>query len=187
MANDIFSKTLTRSIQAGTAGPLQEQSKTWLKDLSKKVEDAHLTSRIEVGKMYFFTYNPKTKDDLPYYDQLPLIFPFAKSAKGFYGINLHYLPYMYRAKLMDALYDLANSDTLDANTKLVLSYKILNTSSRLRYFKPCVKQYLNNHVSSRFMAIHGNEWSKALFLPLEQFAKASKERVFQESIKKIRK
>lgn len=187
MASEIFTQALNQGIQSGAAGALQEQSRTWLRDLSKKVTDAHLTSRLEVGKMYFFTYNPKTKDDLPYYDQLPLIFPFAKTNSGFYGINMHYLPYMYRAKLMDALYDLANNKTLNADTKLLLSYKILSSSSRLRYFRPCVKMYLNSHVSSRFMAVHGNEWSKALFLPLERFAKASKERVFQDSIRKIRR
>ena len=28
-----------------------------------------------IGGMYFFVYNPQTKDELPYYDRFPLVIP----------------------------------------------------------------------------------------------------------------
>ena len=34
-----------------------------------------LTSRSRLGKMYFYSYNPKWKDKLPWYDTFPLVFP----------------------------------------------------------------------------------------------------------------
>lgn len=194
--NDIFTNILNQGIRSGRAPALTDRSRKWFRDTANQittVSDAKIqrqitrhTDRLELGKMYLFTYNPKTKDDLPYYDQLPLIFPFATVAGGFYGINMHYLPYMYRAKLMDALYSVASDHNYNADTKLKLTYNILKSSSRFRYFAPCVKHYLNNHVKSRFVSIHSNEWDIALFLPLERFAKKTKQQVFQETIKKLK-
>ena len=146
-----------------------------------------MSSRLMVGQMYLFSYSPKTKNDLPFYDRLPLVFPFRRTADSFYGINLHYLPYAYRARLMDALYSLTSDRNYNENTKLKLSYGILNAASRYRFFKPCVKQYLNSHVQSRFINIFANEWDMALFLPLERFEKATKQQVSKESIKQFQR
>ncbi len=139
-----------------------------------------LVNQITVGHMYLFAYDPKTKDDLPYYDKFPLIFPFSRVDGGFYGINMHYLPPLLRAKLMDSLYSLAVSST-DDNQKLRLSYQILNSASQFKYFKPCVKHYLNSHVKSRFLWVPSQSWDRVLFLPLERFAKSNKQRVWRDS------
>jgi len=57
----------------------------------------------------------------------------------------------------------------------------LNSAARYKYFKPCVKRYLHSHVQSKFLQIPANEWDIALFLPLERFAKKSKNFVYKES------
>lgn len=144
------------------------------------------TRNIEIGQMYMFVYDPKMKKELPYYDRFPLIFPFQKADNGFYGINMHYLPYQMRARLMDQLYTVANNTNNNESTKLMLSYKILSSASQFKYFRPCVKQYLNNHVKSRFLLVPANMWDRVLFLPLERFAKASKTKVFQDSSDMLR-
>ncbi len=149
-------------------------------------DQTRVKSRIEIGHMYFFSYDPKTKDDLPYYDRLPLIFPFNSTSTGIYGINMHYLPYGLRAKLMDALYSIISDTRFDEKTRLKLSYDVLNSTSRFKYFKPCIKQYLYSHIRSQFVHIRADEWNNALFLPVERFQKASKERVFRDSIAQIK-
>lgn len=149
-------------------------------------DQTRIKSRIEIGHMYFFSYDPKTKDDLPYYDRLPLIFPFNSTSTGIYGINMHYLPYGLRAKLMDALYSIISDTRFDEKTRLKLSYDVLNSTSRFKYFKPCIKQYLYSHIRSQFVHIRADEWNNALFLPVERFQKASKERVFRDSIAQIK-
>jgi len=132
-------------------------------------------------EMYLFNYDPKTKAELPYYDRYPLIFPVQGAPGGFYGINMHYLPYTLRAKLMDALYELSNNKRYDENTKLRLSYEVLKGASKYKLFKPTFKRYLSGHVRSRFVEISSSEWDIALFLPLESFAKASKSSVWADS------
>lgn len=145
-----------------------------------------MVNQIVVGRMYLFAYDAKTKDDLPYWDKFPLIFPFRKVQGGFYGINMHYLPPLMRAKLMDQLYDLANNLNFDDTTKLRMSYQILNSASKFRFFKPCVKHYLNKQVKSRFLWVPADSWDRVLFLPLERFVGASKQKVFTDSRNKIR-
>lgn len=136
---------------------------------------------IKPGFMYLFNYDPKLKDELPYYDRFPLVFPFQTTSDGFYAMNMHYIPHIYRARLMDQLYDLTNNERYDETTKLRASYSMLNSAARYKYFRPCVKRYLYSHVRSRFLLIPANEWDIALFLPLERFAKSTKSKVYKDS------
>ena len=143
--------------------------------------------------MYHFFYDPKTKDDLPYYDRFPLVFPFKRGfvrqraieSGSFLGINLHYLPPQLRARLMDGLYTISTDKTFDENTRIRLSYNILNKASKFRFFKPCVKRYLVNRVRSRFVKINADQWDTALFLPTERFVKKSKSYVQRQSRKML--
>jgi len=145
-----------------------------------------LVTAITVGRMYLFMYDPKMKQELPYYDRFPLIFPFRRVQGGFYGINMHYLPHILRARLMDNLYSLANNKANDDTTKLRLSYQLLNASAKYRFFQPCVKHYLNSHVKSRFLWIPSQQWETALFLPLERFVGATKQQVWRDSRRMVR-
>ena len=166
-------------------------SRTWFRDKAKEVASVNLTrlingnaelqrSRIQPGFMYLFSYDPKYKDDLPYYDRYPLVFPFSVDGEGFTGINMHYLPHVLRARLMDALYNLVSNQNFDEKTKLRMSYDILNAASRYKYFKPCIKRYLYSHLRTRFLLIPSNEWDIALFLPLERFT-TNKSIVFRDT------
>ncbi len=78
-----------------------------------------------IGKMYFAYYDPKHKEKLPYYDTFPIIIPIQRYKDGFLSMNLHYLPPILRARLLDSLYDTVNNDKLDETTKMMISYKIL--------------------------------------------------------------
>lgn len=146
-----------------------------------------LANTLVVGRMYLFMYDAKTKADLPYYDRLPLIFPFKKVKDGFYGINLHYLPPLLRAKLMDSLRTLANNTAYDDTTKLRLSYNILNSAARFKLFVPCVKHYLNSHTRSRFLWVPASQWNNVIFLPLERFSGARREKVWRDSQRMVQR
>ena len=138
-------------------------------------------SAILPGFMYMFGYDAKHKDTLPYYDRFPLIFPFQVTADHFMGINLHYLPLQYRARLMDALYSITTNKKFDEKTRLRISYDLLNSSAKYRYFEPCVKKYLKSQLKTRFLLVPSAEWDIALFLPLERFT-VNKNKVFKDSM-----
>ena len=144
-------------------------------------ERERLTTRILPGKMYLFFYDPKHKDTLPYYDRFPLVLPFRKMPDGFIGLNLHYLPYLARFKLLGYLADYLNNDKLDETSKLQISWKILNSSSRLSPMNACVKRYLADHVESKFYDVPVNSWITAALLPVERFVGANKSAIWRDS------
>lgn len=142
-------------------------------------------SENSIGKLYSFTYDPKGKEELPFYDIYPLIFPIEYYSDSMLGINMHYLPPVLRAQLMDALYSTLNNTKMNKTTKLQISYSILKGASQFRYFKPCIKKYLFSHIRSNFIYISPDEWDIALFLPTQRFKKATIEQVWADSRNKI--
>jgi len=139
----------------------------------------------QIGKMYFFAYDPLTKKTMPYYDRFPLVIPIEQYADGFLGMNLHYVPPTYRAKLLDKMMDVASNKRFDERTRLRVSYELLNGSSRYDIFKPCVKRYLYKQMRSKFIRIDANEWDIAIFLPVSKFVGASTSRVYSDSMRKM--
>lgn len=145
-----------------------------------------------IGRMIMFFYQPKYRETLPYYDMFPLVIVVATYPDGFLGLNLHYLPIMYRLKLLNALYTIYKNEQYDENKKLQLSYEILNKSSKFKYFKPCLKRYLfkgndqrGGGVTSSFYIVDPLEWEKMLALPVERFMKKSAATVQAESLAKV--
>ena len=133
------------------------------------------------GNMYLYYYDAKFKDTLPYYDAFPLVIPLGPAKGGFYGMNLHYLPPVLRAKFLDALLDTTNNKKYDESTRFNLTYNLLKGAARYRYFKPCIKHYLLEHVKSRFAEVASPEWEIATFLPIARWKKESANRVYSES------
>ncbi len=192
----IFDEVLTKGVRAGQIPARTEDARKWYRETAQsykrlderalmKSDVERLTNRPIVGSMFMYYYDPKHKATLPYYDRFPLVFPYKKVPGGFMGINMHYLPLVYRAKLMDALYDVTNNQKFDESTKLKMNYSILSSASKFKYFAPCVKHYLNEHVRSRFLYVYPSEWDIALFLPTERFQGATKQKVWADSKKLI--
>lgn len=193
---DSFVDILTSAEKEGITDTKSSEARSWFRTKTSsfatvdpiKVINANIdntTSRLTIGKMFAFRYNPKHFAKLPYYDEFPLIFPFSIIPNGFYGINMHYLPYTFRAKLMDALYNLTTDDNYDEDTKININYRILQSVSRLNFASVVVKHYLNNKVTSKLLMIPASEWDLALFMPLERFQKKTKSQVFNESRRKL--
>lgn len=150
-----------------------------------KEEPLKRANRIMPGDMAMFFYDPKTKDAMPYYDTFPLVIMIGKAPGGFYGLNLHYLPPVLRAKFLDSLLEITNNKVYDESTRFQVSYNMLQRAAKLRYFKPCFKHYLTEHVQSRFAVVEAPEWEIATFLPLAQFQKGGASKVYSDSRRMI--
>lgn len=135
-------------------------------DLRKQ---ARLSSTVEVGKMYLFTYDPKFKDTLPVYDTYPLVFPFAYASGGFLGINLHYMPYGMRVYTLQRLEKVIIKQTLTTVRKAAISWQILNDLVGYGSLNDCVKHYLLAHIRSSYMEIEYEDWRLAAALPVQNF------------------
>lgn len=155
--------------------------------INTKKAQGNIVSEILPGKMICYFYDAKHKDTLPYWDKFPVIFPIEKYKDGFLGLNMHYLPPVFRARLMDRLYDLLNNQKYNETSKLHISYEILQAASKFKYFKPCIKRYLYSHIKSHMVEIDIKEWEMVAFLPLARFQKANQRKVWDDSINIINK
>lgn len=146
---------------------------------------ARLRERSMIGRMYFFFYDPKTKEKMKYYDRFPLVLPIERYTDGFLGLNLHYIHPKQRLILMDKLSSYVNNDKFDKTTKLKLTYQTLKAASRIFEQNACIKRYLFTQIQSRFLEISAEEWDIAVLLPMEDFTSEkspiSKNQVFQDS------
>lgn len=127
-------------------------------------------SRFIPGNMFAYTYDPKYKDKLPFYDTYPLIIVVEATDTGWYGINVHYLPPILRAELFK---DIAYFNKDPRQIAKVLAKHQLTL--------PCLKQYLSSHVRTRPVSIPKEEWEIAIQLPFEGFQKATNTKVWANS------
>lgn len=176
----IFDKIRKRQLELDP-----KQSKTWyIKNVKQSffmgvtpqqllAHKEKLTAEAFIGKMFFFYYDPKTKEKLPYYDRFPVVIPIDIYPDGFLGLNLHYLDVHNRIILLDKLLDFATDKNMDEKTRLITSYQMLKGVSRYERIYPCIKRYLADHVQSRFVAVDAPDWEMAVALPVERFAKQS--------------
>lgn len=142
-------------------------------------------SRFLPGQMVQFFYSAKGAKTLPYWDTFPLIFPFAKTATHFTGINLHYLHPRLRLILLDKLMHYATDDNMTAHTRIRMSWRLLSQVSKFKEVTPCVKQYIINRVKSKYLIINPKDWPIAAVLPTERFKGAQATAVFTDSRAKI--
>jgi len=193
----LFTDVLAKGIRAGQIPARTKDARDWYRDTAKKYgsvdenqllksDRQRLTNNPQFGSMYFFNYDAKHKDTLPYWDRFPLIFPFEKARGGFRGLNMHYLPLPLRAQLMDALYSVSSNQRYDETTKLKLNYQVLSGASKFKHFQPTVHHYLWSQFRSRFLYIYPSEWDIALMLPLHRFQGATASQVWKQSREKVR-
>ena len=193
--SNLFAKLGYEAFRAGI-NPRTKEAQDWFRRKAQTIRRVNRTELMSsdeiklvnrqqplIGSMNMFFYDPKTKETLPFYDRFPLAIIVGPAEKGFYGLNLHYLPPILRAKFLDALLDITNNKKYDESTKFNLTYRLLNGSRNMRYFKPCFKHYLLEHVKSRFAEVSAPEWEIATFLPMASWQKSSAGRIYSDSRK----
>jgi hypothetical protein len=176
------------------AQALRSWQRTWRNRSFDKVQHDQFSKEIvpgqsvEAGYLYFFLYDPKGQTSLPYYDQFPFVLVLDSDPTSFLGLNFHYLDYEWRARLFDALWpfrDNTPGHTQDRLIQLRVTYDLLVSSSKYKYFRPCLKRYLISHIQSPLLKVGASEWDLAIFLPVESFMKETRQSVWRESEKKF--
>ena len=191
----LFDKLESEAFRKGLQARTKEASDWFEKNVAKLgpqnksiLKDEALTTKNKpfIGDMIMYTYDPKLKQTLPYYDKFPLTIMVGPAKDGFYGINLHYLPPKVRAIFLDHLNDTATNQKFNATTRFKITYQLLKATKKYKYFKPCFKHYLTKHVSSNIMKVNASEWNIAIFLETAKFKKKSTSYVWADSRRQYR-
>ena len=154
---------------------------------AKIMADDQLKVRTEpkIGDMCMYVYDPKLKAELPYYDKFPMSIMVQPAPGGFHALNLHYLSPGVRALFLDELMGLAPAKLVDTTRLTRLRYNLLKGASKYKEFQPCFKHYLMSHIKSRINRVPMTEWEIAVFLPVDEFKKVSRDTVWRYSRKSI--
>ena len=191
--SNLFQKLELEAFRKGIT-PRTDESRDWFRKRVQRLTRVNRQSLMRddginkvstplLGSMLMFFYDPKLKDKLPYYDTFPLVIPVEKAEGGFRGLNLHYIPPVLRAKFLDSLLDVVNNKKYDESTRFTLTYRLLKGAAKFRYFQPCFKHYLLDHVKSRFAQVPAPEWEIVTFMPTASWKKTSADRVYSDSRK----
>jgi hypothetical protein len=201
MATTFMDKLEAQAFRAGLVKG-SDEAKEWFKDKLKEVKAVNRQQLLKepsfnktskgkmgnaplFGRMFMYFYDPKLKKELPYYDRFPLIFLMDKAEGGFYGLNLHYLPPKQRAIFFDRFVSYTNNKKFDESTRVRMKYDTLKKASKLKFYKPCFKHYLNSHVRSNIVEIPASEWDVVLHMPTEFFMKKKTSAVWADSKKQF--
>lgn len=134
------------------------------------------------GRMFFFGYNPRTKAELNFWDEFPIIIYLHPQPGGFLGINFHYISPMMRAKLLNGILTYTNDPNWNTSnskkTKLQVSYPLLKKAASLKPYKYCIKRYYLSNIVTKLAFIPPKDWKTVPFFPLQLFKGASKETIW---------
>lgn len=176
-----------------------DQSRTWFRQQARKIGARARTSQLardrdrflakpRIGQLLFWNYDPKLKNELPYYDRYPMAFIVSADSEGFLGLNMHYLPPVARQALFKELLKLRSNKRYRDNTRLDrITWRTIKGFSNFGLAKAAVKRYKWTHVRSKFIKIPAQEWEIAVFLPFERFEKAGTRKVWNDSKQKANK
>ena len=189
----LFDTLQAQAFRAGVT-PRSKESLAWFQNNVKKLGDVNqrkllrdpaldATKNPKPGDMMMYFYDPKFKQELPYYDRFPLTLLVEPAKGGFYGLNLHYLSPGVRARFLDELMALAPKNMTDTSRLTRMRYSLLKGVKKYKEFKPCFKHYLMDHVESQIVRVPMTEWQIAIFLPTEQFKKVKAQSVWRYSRK----
>jgi len=193
VAESLFD-TFRKNMASGLLKSKTSNSILWLQRQAKAavginrralVANAPSNTKLEIGSMYMFFYEALHDKTLQYWDRFPLVIPIEIYNDGFLGLNLHYLSPLTRAKFLDKLMDFRNTKGIDEKTRLIMSYKLLTSASRYGPFKPCIKRYLSLQVQSNLLKVEPQDWSVAIFLPVEMFQKEKARKVWKDSDQQV--
>ena len=150
----------------------------------KTVSSGTYAKKLIPGKFYLYKYDPKTKEQMPYYDAMPLVLITKVMPDGWYGINFHYMPPAVRLKIMEGFYDTLNNTSLTDNVKIKGNWRravsVAKAASAHHYLKHSIKRYLSSHLASPLVELDPKYWAMAIFLPLSRFKKKYKSFVWSD-------
>lgn len=186
MKDTIVQKVKKGMMSPASSSAAQKASLDWFYKTIKASKNDYAKGSFSVsqhpfiGGMFHFIYDPKHKLTLPYYDKFPLVIPIEMYPDGFLGLNIHYLPPLLRAKLLDVLiekYKKSNS----SRTYMAVTYGILKGAANMKMYKPTVHRYLTSHMRSAVVMVTPDLWEEVAFLPTQKFEGATTQEVWAES------
>ena len=155
------------------------------------------TNMLAPGRMYMFQYDPVNKKKLDYWDKFPVgIIMNVNKKKGYFSmINFHYLPPVFRAEMMDAMYPFVEFPQIESQDDITQSMRTHVDTNRIDFdfmrkrlnmtgVFPAWKRYRIKNVIGNYLYIPPIGWDTIIMLPVEKFQGSSINRIWNDSRQK---
>ena len=172
-------------------------------DLKKQSSLKQFSKKMNIGYIYTHVYNPKFKEELPFYDVIPLWSPVKIMSDRIMGFNFHYLPPRYRKAFLDDYTEYLSKEAKRAGYKSLTELSpsqislwgrdymsdayLRATKGPGNLLRACVRTYLYSHVQSKFLPVNITEWYNVYYLVLPKFMKKSDSYIYKEVIKEYQR
>lgn len=157
---------------------LIEQESTDVKTISQP-------SKLRLGYMYLHVYDPKLKDQLPFYDVLPVFVLLARKSDRILGLNLHYLPYSFRVAaakyLMQSIKNKKRIDYQDIKAAFKAS------KAPIGMLQLCIRTYLYSHIRSNIKEFNPTNYEMVIKEVMPRFEKKTEENIYRIIMSKFYK
>ena len=176
----------------------ENEAKLWFNKAKKNPYDPTVVfvenQMLQVGKINQFSYDPKEKDILDYYDKKPLVISLGtmqRNKKRYeIGINLNFIPAPYKWSVLDIIQetystffqrhkDNKHSNNALKQQQIMYNYQLLKAVLKRYGVSFAMRTYIPSR-KSKLYVINYNNWVDAAFLSLENFEGISYERMQQE-------
>jgi len=176
----------------------EDEAYSWFKKAKKNPMDPTVVfcenQLMQVGKLNQFSYNPKLKDTLDYYDKRPLVLSLGvihrKKRRYELGLNLNFIPAPYKWFILDKIqstysgFFLRQRDGRSPNNALkqpqiMYRYQVVKALLAQHGFEFAIRTYIPSR-KSRVYCINYNNWVDAAFLSIEKFEGITYNEMIQE-------
>lgn len=126
------------------------------------------------GQLYTYTYDPKWKKTLDFYDTQPIIIFLDNAPKGHYGLNIHFLPQKMRNIIFKEINPSIKKNPFQSGLEKWKRLSIIKG-----YEKALIRRYLTNHIKGKILPIPEQYWTKFRDFPTEKFYGKTSNEIFQ--------
>ena len=151
------------------------------KSTGQQFKGYRTTNAVLLGRVYAYKYDPKHRATLPFFDENPLVIPFAYKdgvggKKGFLGINLHFLPRRDRKTVMN-FFMKQDLDNVMKTGYIPINYGMIKNNSRFALLQYCIRMYLVDHVRGMFYLIPQSDYIKIIDLYSGKYVGMSEQQI----------
>ncbi len=140
-------------------------------------------TKLKLGNLFLYAYDPKHKAILEVYDKLPLIVLLGiPKGKYIIGINLHFIPWTYRISFIKSI---QNKNFRVKYIDILKAWKKAKIPGS--YLKLAIRKYLVNRIQTNIKIFDNPEDQlKIVKEVLPDFAKKSASQTYKDIDKRIR-
>lgn len=155
-------------------------SLNWFQNLFTRSKKENSKVKTLIGKLIYFSYDPKSKDTISYYDANPLLLVLNMDSTYISGLNVHYLNDKLRFRIINDLQQYGPETEISTMAEKIK--ELMNNS----LFKMCYKKYLTQNIKN-LVVIPNFEWSNMLYLPTHNFQKKTASEIWKITEEKAKK